>query len=65
MPTTMKNNSWFPGDDHWVAEDDDGHRGSGASPEAAQRHSNMRRMRVSSGLHHFLPVVTFRLRNVA
>lgn len=36
MSTNMKDHSWFPGENHWVATDDSGHRGEGTSPEAAQ-----------------------------
>ena len=36
MGTKMEDKSWFPGENHWVASDDDGHHGEGNSPEEAQ-----------------------------
>jgi len=36
MSTKMEDKSWFPGDNHFVASDESGHRGEGNSPESAQ-----------------------------
>ena len=36
MSIKMEDKSWLPGENHWVATDDQGHRGEGYSPERAQ-----------------------------
>ncbi len=36
MDTKMEDKSCFPGDNHYVASDGEGHHGEGGSPEQAQ-----------------------------